>query len=280
MDDNLRRLENKSIFIIREVKKQFKHPAILWSMGKDSSLILELTKKAFFGEIPFPVVHLDTGFKFKKMYDFRDKMAKKLGLNLIVHKNLEATAKPENKLKCCTERKTEALKQVVKKYGFDALLVGIRRDEHHIREKERIMSPRDKDFMWHLVREKKPEEKGDSPFESMQEVELDGWGLYATEFKDANHVRVHPIINWNEIDVWRYTKETKIPVVPLYFAKRNLRYRSLGCMPCTKPVPSKANNINKIIKELETTKVKERSGRAQDKEEAEAMRRLRAMGYL
>ena len=277
MDDNLRRLENKSIFIIREVKKQFKNPAILWSMGKDSSLILNLCKKAFYGTIPFPVVHLDTGYKFPAMYKFRDKMAKKLGLKLIIHKNLEATAKPEDKFNCCNERKTEALKQVVKKYGFDALLVGIRRDEHGVRNKERIMSPRDKNFMWHVVKKK---EGGDSPFESMQEVELDGWGLYATEFKGADHVRVHPIINWNEIDVWRYTKEEKIPVVPLYFSKKGKRYRSLGCSPCTKPVDSKANNIKKIIKELETTKVQERSGRAQDKEEARTFEKLRAMGYM
>jgi sulfate adenylyltransferase subunit 2 len=282
MDENLRRLENQSIFIIRETYRQFKKPAILWSMGKDSSLIIHLCKKAFFGKVPFPVVHLDTTYKFPEMIKFRDDMAKEWGLNLIVYSNEDATATPEGstKMDCCTQRKTLALKQVMKKYGFDAVLVGIRRDEHGVRNKEHFMSPRSKDGNWIVVTDKKNKGEGDSDYDNQQEVELSGWGLFATEFKDADHVRVHPILNFSEREVWEYTREENIPIVPLYLAKNGKRYRSIGCMPCTQPVDSDADSLQKIVDELKISKTGERDGRAQDKENATIMQDLRSLGYL
>ena len=149
--DHLDKLESKSIFIIREAYKKFKNIAALWSVGKDSTVLVWLCKKAFFGKLPFPVIYIDTGFHFKEMYEFRDKMVKDWSLNLIISRNEEADKQNviyKDKLKCCGMRKTEALKQTIDKYKFKALLLGIRRDEHGIRAKERIFSPRNKDFQW------------------------------------------------------------------------------------------------------------------------------------
>lgn len=280
----LNELESKSIFIVREALKKFKNPAILWSIGKDSTTLLWLCRKALPIGARLNVIHVDTGCKFKEIYEFRDKYAKKWDLNLMIAKNEEGIRNfsPENShFECCNARKTEALKQFVKKNNIDALLLGIRRDEHGLRNKERIMSPRDKDFRWRFAREKKATEEGDSPFESMQDVELDGWNIFATDFgAEADHVRVHPIINWTEQDVWNYVQKEKIPVVSLYFAKNGKRYRSIGCECCCNPVDSDADNVDKIVEELKTTSVKERSGRAQDKEEAYIMQKLRSLGYM
>lgn len=282
MDERLRRLENQSVFIIRESYNQFKNMAVLWSVGKDSTTMLALIRKAFFGKIPFPVIHIDTGYKFKEMYEFRDKLAKEWGFDLMIATNNDSKATPSsgNKLACCTERKTEALKKLIKEHNFDAVIVGIRRDEHGIRNKEHYMSPRDKNFQWNVVKNKEIDVEGDSPYENLQEVELAGWGLFATQFKDADHVRVHPILHWNELDIWEYVKDQNLPAVSLYFAKDGKRYRSIGCSPCTQPIDSNADNIDKIIAELKTTKTGERDGRAQDKEDQYAMEKLRQLGYM
>ena len=283
--DNLNKLENKSVYIIREAFKQFKNPAILWSIGKDSTTLLWLCRKALPKGVQLTVVHIDTEYKFKEIYDFREKYAKKWNLNLMVAKNEDAIKKDitpiKGKFECCNARKTEALKQAVKKYKFDALLLGIRRDEHGLRNKERIMSPRDKDFMWRFVREKDMIEEGDSPFESMQDVELEGWNIFATDFgEETDHVRVHPIIFWTEQDIWNYIQQENIPTVDLYFAKNGKRYRSIGCETCCNPVDSDADTIKKVVEELKITKVTERSGRAQDKEQAYMMQKLRSLGYM
>jgi sulfate adenylyltransferase subunit 2 len=260
-------LEIKSIHIIREATRQFKKLAVLWSVGKDSTAVVWLCRKAFFGKIPFPVIHIDTGFKFKEMYQFRDKLVKEWRLNLLIAENKEAKRKGMNpkkgKFKCCNALKTEALKQLLEKEKFDALFLAIRRDEHGIRAKERYFSPRDKNFQWNYKN---------------QPAEI--WDLYANVLDDKNHMRIHPILHWTELDVWQYTKKEGIPVNPLYFAKKGKRYRSLGCVPCTSPVESQADTIEKIIAELKTTKVAERSGRAQDKERAYIMQKLRALGYM
>lgn len=265
--DHLSKLENQSIFIIREAYNQFKKVAALWSIGKDSTALVHLIRKAFFGQVPFPLLHLDTGYKFKEIYKFRDEYAKKWDLNLIVHRNEEAIKSGMNpekaKLECCTQLKTLALKQAIAKYKFRALFLGIRRDEHGIRAKERIFSPRDEDFEWDYKN---------------QPPEL--WDQYKTKAKDEEHLRIHPLLGWREIDVWEYIKRENLPVVELYFAKNGKRYRSIGCQPCCSPVDSEADTVEKIIAELKTSKISERSGRAQDKEDAYTMQKLRSLGYM
>lgn len=278
--DHLRQLESKSIFIIREAFQRFKSPVLLWSVGKDSTTMVWLTRKAFFGKIPFPVMHIDTGYKFKEIYEFRDRLAAQWGLNLVVAKNEDARVTPnEDRLACCTARKTEALKQALKKHGFDAVLVGIRRDEHGIRGKERFFSPRDRQFRWAVSQAKEVHDEGDSPFEAKQDMELSGWNLFATDFgPEADHVRVHPLLHWGERDIWEYIKRENIPFLDLYRAKAGLRYRSVGCECCCAPIKSDAADIDGIIRELRGTNAAERSGRAQDKENL--MQQLRSLGYM
>jgi len=218
----LKDLENRSIYILREACAEFKRPAVLWSTGKDSTATLWLCRKAFFDKIPFPVIHIDTTYKFKSMYAFRDNLAKEWGMNL-----------------------------------------AIRRDEHGIRAKERYFSPRNSEFKWDYK---------DQPLEM--------WDLYQSLTQDKTHTRVHPILHWRELDVWEYVRQEKLPVNPMYFAKNGKRYRSLGCEPCTLPIESNASTIDEIVKELRETKIAERSGRAQDKEKAFTMQKLRALGYM
>lgn len=282
MNDYLDELESKTIFALREAKSSYKNIGVLWSIGKDSTSLLWMIRKAFFGEVPFKVIHIDTGFKFPEIYEFRDKMAKEWGLDLVVAKNDEAMKKgvsPDKvaKFLCCNELKTNALKQLLEKEKFDALILGIRRDEHGIRAKERYFSPRDKDFQWKVSKESN---SGDSGFEALQDSEMSGWSLFGKEFKDADHVRIHPILHWTEQDIWQYVQREKIPMVSLYFAKDGKRYRSIGCSPCCKPVDSNAATIDEIVKELEETKVRERSGRSQDKENEFTMQKLRSLGYM
>lgn len=277
-------LVGKSIYILRETKAQFKNPCVLWSSGKDSTATLSLCREAFYDEVPFPVVHIDTGWKFKEMYEFRDQVAKKWNLELIVAKHPQAGKMHPvvdgcTHEKCCSILKTGVLKQTIEDHGFDAVIVSIRRDEHYIRNLERVSSPRDKKFRWNLLRKKRKGEEGDAPYESLQNVELDDF-LQADFGKDCHHVRRHPILSWTEIDVWNYTKERDLPVNPLYFAVDGLRYRSLGCRICTDPVESDAKTIDDIVAELIITKVAERSGRSQDKESEQVMRKLRSMGYM
>ena len=267
-------LVERSINIIRETRAQFKNPAVLFSTGKDSTVMLSLIREACFNEVPWPAIHLDTGLKFPEIYQFRDKVAKDWGINLLVTKGRGFKSQPSEKFKCCTERKTKALKRIISEHKFDAIIVGIRRDEHGIRNKERYMSPRDKNFEW------KPYTVDDGKITSKQELELSGWGLFESDFgPETSHVRVHPILHWNEIDVWRYIQEKNLPVNPLYFSKNGKRYRSLGCMPCTLPIESNASSVEEIIEELKTSKTGEREGRSQDKEEQHMMERLRCLGY-
>ena len=267
MNHYLEELEKKSIALIREAKAQFKNPAVLWSTGKDSTATVWLCKKAFFGKIPFPVIHIDTSYKFPEIYEFRDKIAKEWGLNLVIAKNekaiKEGMSPKKERLNCCTTLKTEALKNLLEEQKFDALILAIRRDEHGIRAKERYYSPRDENFRWNYT---------DQPAEL--------WDLYVKPSEDFSHMRVHPILHWTELDVWQYVKQEKLPVNPLYFAKYGKRYRSLGCMPCTVPIPSTASTIDEIVQEIETSKVPERAGRAQDKEKAYMMQKLRSLGYM
>lgn len=265
--DHLSKLENESVYIIREAYSQFKNTALLWSIGKDSTTLLWLIRKAFFGNIPFPVLHLDTTYKFKEIYEFRDKYAKEWNLNLIIGKNEEALKRdisPEKgKMDCCTELKTNNLKNIIKERNFQALYLAIRRDEHGIRAKERIFSPRDSYFSWDYKN---------------QPPEL--WDQYKNKTKEEEHLRIHPLLSWREIDIWEYIKRENIPMVSLYFAKDGKRFRSIGCETCCNPVCSDADNIDKIIDELKTTKTAERSGRAQDKESDYIMQKLRSLGYM
>lgn len=264
--DYLEKLENESIYLIREAYYLYRDTGLLWSIGKDSSCLLWLVRKAFYGKIPFPVIHIDTGRKFNEMIKWRDLYAEKWGLNIIVSRNKNALSQESefgDKIACCHSLKTEALKKVIKENGLKALLLGIRRDEHGIRAKERFFSPRDSSFKWDYKN---------------QPLEL--WSFYKAKAKSDEHIRVHPILQWREIDIWKYIMRENIPVIPLYFAKENKRYRSIGCECCCSPVKSKAKNPEEIIAELETTKSSERAGRAQDKEEANAMQKLRALGYM
>ena len=265
--DYLKELENKSIYIIREAYARFRNIALLWSIGKDSTTLLWIARKAFFGKIPFPIMHIDTSFKFREIYDFRSKYKNNWDLNLIIARNEKALSEgmcPEKaKLECCNALKTEALKLALAKHNFKALLLAIRRDEHGIRAKERYFSPRDAEFKWNYKN---------------QPAEL--WDLYKSKIEAREHFRIHPMLHWTELDIWRYIQKEKVPVVDLYFAKNGKRYRSIGCEPCCAPVNSNADNIKKIIRELETTKVSERSGRAQDKENAYTMQKLRSLGYM
>jgi sulfate adenylyltransferase subunit 2 len=266
--DHLDELESKSIFIIREGWHRFKNSALLWSIGKDSTTLLWLCLKAFYGKLPFPVMHIDTTFKFPEMYAFRDKWAKELGLNLIVDRNEEAIAKGINYINsdaftCCHELKTVALQKAILKRKFEALYVGIRRDEHNIRAKERYFSARDIEFKWDYKN---------------QAAEM--WDHYQTEANAGKHFRVHPLLHWTELDIWDYIKRENIPTNELYFAKDGKRYRSLGCMPITKPIDSNADTIDKIVEEVRLSDTPERAGRAQDKEQAYTMQKLRSLGYM
>jgi sulfate adenylyltransferase subunit 2 len=266
--DHLSALENKSIFIIREAYYRFRNIAMLWSVGKDSTTLLWLCRKAFFGKIPFPVIHIDTTYKFPEMYEFRDEYARQWGLNLIIGRNEESVGRGMgptvgSKLDCCNELKTNALKETIARYGFKALILGIRRDEHGIRAKERVFSPRDDSFKWNYE---------DQPAEL--------WDQYKSTALEDNHFRVHPILHMTELDIWNYIKREGIPLTGLYFSRNGKRYRSIGCAPCCSPVESNASTIDEIIEELKTTKTGERAGRAQDKEDAYTMQKLRSLGYM
>jgi len=270
---HLVRLESKSIFIIREAYRRFrKNIAVLVSWGKDSTVMLYLVRKAFFGNIPMKVLHIDTSYKFKEIYEFREKLKKEWKFELLIAKNEKALKEGMNWKKgrfvCCNALKTEALKQAIKKYRLKALLVAIRRDEHGIRAKERYVSFRDKNFFWNY-RNQPPE----------------FWDYFNIfEFKqEGEHLRIHPMLHWTELDMWLYIKKENIPVNPLYFSgtrKKGYRYRSIGCEPCCNPIKSDAKNVDEIIEELKKTKTAERAGRAQDKEKAYMMQKLRALGYM
>lgn len=258
---NIDLLTQKSMSILREAKAQYNNIAALWSMGKDSTAMLSLAREAFLERVPFPVIHIDNGIDFPESYEFRERLANEWGLELIV---AESSIKPElSGFSCCGSNKTDALKKVMEEYGFSGIVVSIRRDEHGIRAKEKYFSPRSREFSWDYKN---------------QPAEI--WNNYYAMEKDEGHIRIHPILDWNEIDIWNYTKEKEVPVNPLYFQVGGYRYRSLGCTHCTVPVRSNASSIDDIISELSRTATEERSGREQDKEKEYVMQRLRQLGYM
>jgi sulfate adenylyltransferase subunit 2 len=263
--NHLDALEAESVYILREAFAKLDRLAILWSLGKDSNVVLWLVRKAFFGHVPFPVMHVDTEKKFPEMYAFRDRYAAEWKLNFIreLCPPVEATDPTLPPAARSAARKTLGLKAAVAKHGFNGLILGIRRDEEAIRAKERYFSPRTEDSSWNLK---------DQPPEF--------WNQYMTSFPEGTHVRVHPLLHWTEVDIWKYTKREGIPVIDLYFAKNGRRYRSLGDHDITNPIESHAATLDEIIAELETTRVPERSGRAMDHESEDAFERLRAAGYM
>ena len=268
MLDHLDQLESQSVYIIREAYKQFKDIAMLWSIGKDSTTLLHLCRKAFYGHVPFPVMHIDTSYKFREIYAFRDRWSKEWNLKLLVARNEQAIAAGMNpsagdKLACCGQLKTDALKQAIAKYKFRAILLGIRRDEHGIRAKERYFSPRNRQFEWNYK---------DQPPEL--------WDQYKNQQAGEDHIRVHPLLHWSELDIWKYVQREQLPIVDLYFAKNGRRYRSIGCETCCSTIESNADTVDKVVEELKTTRIAERSGRAQDKERAYMMQKLRSLGYM
>lgn len=263
--DRLDELEAQSIFIMREAFARLKNIALLWSLGKDSNVMIWLARKAFFGRVPFPCMHVDTEKKFPEMYAFRDHYAVEWELDLkrelcppidAVDPTLPPAARS-------AARKTEGLKLALAKYSFDGLIAGIRRDEEATRAKERVFSPRGQEGGWD-VRDQPPE----------------FWDHFNASVPQGAHLRIHPILNWTERDIWAYTERESIPIIPLYFAKDGKRYRSLGDADITSPVASNATTIPAILAELDATKVPERAGRAMDHESEDAFERLRTSGYL
>ncbi len=292
--DHLDKLEAQSIYIFREAYREFKHLAMLWSIGKDSTVLLHLARKAFFGHVPFPLIHIDTSFKIPEMIQYRNKLARELKLKLIVGQNREALKTKQtfpdgnvDRITCCRLLKTEALKNTLSgqftryrydydldmlvedsnKEAFTGVIVGVRADEEGSRSKERYFSPRDKNSDWDI---------GDQPPEL--------WNQFKTDFAPKTHVRIHPLLDWTELNIWEYIYRENIPVVPLYFDNGNgKRYRSLGCYPCTFPIESTAKNVKEIIEELKSGKlanIAERSGRAQDKDGGGTLEELRREGYM
>lgn len=264
---DLDELESRSVFILREAFRKVQKVGLLWSMGKDSNVLIWLTRKAFFGRVPFPVIHIDTSYKLREMIEFRDRMVREWGLELIVGRNRAALAGGMNhtrgRVACCTALKTDALKDVIAEAGFTGIVAGIRRDEEGTRAKERVFSPRSERAEWNFRN---------------QPAEF--WDHFSADLPPGVHLRIHPLLHWTELDVWRYTERENIPVVDLYFARDGRRYRSLGCGPCTGLVDSGAMTVAAVIAELSATRVAERAGRAQDQESEDAFERLRVDGYM
>ena len=294
---HLRLLEAESIHILREVASEFERPVMLYSIGKDSSVMLRLAQKAFFpGPIPFPLLHIDTGFKFAEMLAFRDAMARAVGAELLVWRNEPAIAAGTNPIaldtkRCCGLLKTQALLDALKHYGFDAAFGGARRDEEKSRAKERIFSFRDSAGQW--------DPKNQRP-------EL--WNLYNSRIHPGESIRVFPLSNWTEMDVWQYIHEEEIPIVDLYFAKPRPMYvrgeallpieqafvarlgekpemvrsrlRSLGCSPCTGAIRSDADTLPKIIAELLSFRSSERANRVIDHDQEGSMEIKKREGYF
>jgi sulfate adenylyltransferase subunit 2 len=269
--DYLSKLESQSIYILREAFNKFEPLAMLWSIGKDSTVLLWLARKAFLGHVPFPLVHVDTTYKIPSMIEYRDRLVKDWKLQLVVGKNravlAAGTTYPEGKatrVECCGTLKKDALKQVLDEHHFTGVIVGVRRDEEPTRAKERYFSPRDRNMEWNV---------DDQPPEL--------WDQFKTDFEKGAHIRIHPLLHWTEVNVWEYIERENIPVSPLYFADGSgQRYRSLGCAPCTLPIKSNAKTVREIIEELRQTNTPERAGRAQDKESEDAFEKLRRDGYM
>ena len=292
------KLESESINIIREVASEFDNPVMLYSIGKDSSVMLHLAQKAFYpSKIPFKLMHIDTTWKFKEMINFRDETAKKYNLDLLVHINQEGVRNNINPISSGSKihtdvMKTQSLIQALDKYKFDAAFGGARRDEEKSRAKERIFSFRDKKHRW--------DPKNQKP-------EL--WNLFNTKIDQGESVRVFPLSNWTEIDIWQYIYQENIPLVPLYFSKirpiirrndmmimvdddrlkikenekieqKKVRFRTLGCYPLTAAVESDATTVEEIIIELLESKYSERQGRLIDNDQIGSMEKKKQEGYF
>ncbi|EMI5492865.1 sulfate adenylyltransferase subunit CysD [Providencia stuartii] len=295
---HLQQLEAESIHIIREVAAEFENPVMLYSIGKDSSVMLHLARKAFYpGKLPFPLLHVDTGWKFREMYEFRDKTAKNYDFELLVHRNPAGESLGINPFihgsaKHTDIMKTEGLKQALDKYGFDAAFGGARRDEEKSRAKERIYSFRDRSHRW--------DPKNQRP-------EL--WHNYNGQINKGESIRVFPLSNWTELDIWQYIYLENIDIVPLYFAKerpvlerngtllmvdddridlkageviakRKVRFRTLGCWPLTGAVESQAETLPEIIEEMLISTTSERQGRLIDSDQSASMEQKKRQGYF
>ena len=292
--DHLEKLEARSVHILREAYSEFKSLCMLWSIGKDSTVMLWLARKAFFGHVPFPLVHVDTNYKIPEMIEYRDRLAREYQLDMIVGQNVEALDKkmtfPDGnatRLECCKALKTDALANTLSgrwprmrmnhekglyeidgnSEPFTGVVVGVRADEEGSRSKERYFSPRDRNNDWDV---------GDQPPEF--------WNQYKTDFAPGTHVRIHPLLDWTELNIWEYISKENIPTVSLYYNQgEGKRYRSLGCYPCTNPIDSDSSTVEEIIEELRAGKlssIAERSGRAQDKEDGGGLEALRRGGYM
>ena len=293
----LKSLEAESIYILREAAAEFARPVMLYSIGKDSSVMLRLAQKAFHpGKIPFPLLHVDTSYKFPEMIAFRDSYTKEIGANLIVHQNREALDRGANPFvlgtqKCCGLLKTKSLLDALAEGGFDAAFGGARRDEEKSRAKERIYSFRDRQGQW--------DPKNQRP-------EL--WNIFNSRINKGESIRVFPLSNWTELDVWLYIQKENIPIVPLYFARErrvvvrggsivlihsddqlqpgeqsqllHCRMRSLGCVPCTGAIRSHADTLPKIIEEMFSFRRSERENRAIDHDEEGSMELKKREGYF
>jgi len=295
---HLQRLEAESIHILREVAAEFENPVMMYSIGKDSSVMLHLAMKAFYpGKPPFPLLHVDTLWKFREMIEFRDRRVKELGVDLIVHSNPEGVRMGIDPFVHGSQvhtdiMKTEALKQALDAGGYDAVIGGARRDEEKSRAKERIFSFRDRFHRW--------DPKNQRP-------EL--WNIYNTRIRKGESVRVFPLSNWTELDIWQYIYLEEIPIVPLYFAKerpiveidgakimvddermpqelrekakmRKVRFRTLGCYPLTGAVESNASTLPEIIREMLLSRTSEREGRVIDKDQEGSMEKKKIEGYF
>jgi sulfate adenylyltransferase subunit 2 len=295
---HLRRLEAESIEIMREVVAEFKKPVMLYSVGKDSSVMLHLAVKAFYpAKLPFPLMHVDTTWKFREMITFRDETTRRLGVNLIVHVNQDGIARGVNPISFGSSlhtqvMKTDALKQALDLYGFDAAFGGARRDEERSRAKERIFSFRSPGHVWD-PRNQRPEL----------------WNLFNTRIRQSETMRVFAMSNWTELDVWEYIMAEKIPIVPLYLAKQRpvvrrnatlimvdderlpllpnespelkmVRFRTLGCYPLSGAIESHATSIEEIVAEMKVTKISERQGRLIDADETASMEKKKREGYF
>jgi sulfate adenylyltransferase subunit 2 len=298
MTPHLKQLESEAIGIIREVAASMQRPVMLYSIGKDSSVMLHLAMKAFYPtKPPFPLLHIDTGWKFREMIAFRDRRAAELGIELLVYTNEEGRARGIDPIRSGSAlhtqvMKTEALKQALTKYGFDAALGGARRDEEKSRAKERIFSFRTAAHGWD-PRNQRPE----------------FWSLFNTRIAEGESIRAFPLSNWTEFDVWDYILAERIPVVPLYFAKerpvvrrsgtlimvdddrlplepgerpelRKVRFRTLGCYPLSGAIESEAETLEAVIAEMRASRVSERQGRLIDSDEPAAMERKKRDGYF
>ena len=295
---HLKQLEAESIFIIREVAAEFEKPVMLYSIGKDSAVMLHLAMKAFYpGKPPFPLLHVDTTWKFREMIEFRDRYTRELGLDLIVHTNQEGVRMGVNPFSYGSQNhtdimKTQALKQALDLHRFDAAFGGARRDEEKSRAKERVYSFRDKNHRW--------DPKNQRP-------EL--WSIFNGKFDKGESIRVFPLSNWTELDIWQYILLENIPIVPLYFAKerpvvnkdgmlimvddermpigpedkvemKKVRFRTLGCYPLSAAVESNATTLQEIIQEMLLTTTSERQGRLIDHDQAGSMEHKKREGYF